>query len=63
MLIKSGQGPFLHPHRLKEKLHLQMTKYGLHQSDPEVYGLLTDMTEQLMRDIVSNLIHQSRARR
>lgn len=29
MLVKSGQGSFLHPHKLKEKLSLQMTKYGL----------------------------------
>jgi hypothetical protein len=40
-----------------------MTKYGLQQAEPEVYGLITDMTEQLMRDLVTNLIEQSRIRR
>lgn len=40
-----------------------MTKYGLLQAEPEVYGLVTDMTEQLMRELVTNLIEQSRIRR
>lgn len=44
-------------------MHLQMTKYGLMQAEPEVYGLVTDMTEQLMRDIITRLIEQSRIRR
>jgi len=37
-------------------MHLQMTKYGLLQAEPEVYGLVTDMTEQLMKDLITNLI-------
>jgi hypothetical protein len=40
-----------------------MTKYGLQQAEPEVYGIITDMTEQLMRELVSSLIQQSRLRR
>jgi hypothetical protein len=44
-LLKSGQGPFLQPNRLQEKISLQMTKYGLQQTEPEAYGLITDMTE------------------
>ena len=44
-------------------MHLQMTKYGLMQAEPEVYGLVTDMTEQLMRDLITSLIEQSRIRR
>jgi hypothetical protein len=33
-----------------------MAKYGLLQAEPEVYGLVTDMTEQLMRDLITNLV-------
>lgn len=40
-----------------------MTKFGLQQAEPEVYGLLTDMTEQLMKDLIVKLINQSRVRR
>lgn len=40
-----------------------MAKYGLLQAEPEVYGLVTDMTEQLMRNLITNLVQQSRIRR
>lgn len=40
-----------------------MAKYGLLMAEPEAYGLIMDSTELLMRDIITDLVVQSRIRR
>jgi len=40
-----------------------MSRHGLKEVDLDAYGLVMDMTEQFMKDLVSDLIAKSRVRR
>ena len=61
-LIKGGYGSFLQPDRLLEKVKLAMSRYGIKHAEPDCYGLLVDQSEEMMKNIVSDLISTCRTR-
>lgn len=62
LLIKSGQGCFLQPSQLIDKVDLVKSRYGLQHVEPDSFGLLVDQTEQFMKDMVMSLISKCRVR-